>query len=252
MTTLYPLGYDGPDEGTVVDQFGTIDDVALRLAKAHPEFRRRVLAAVTAANGLVGIGGGWRSTEAQTQLFLSRYHEDPNGSVVWNGKRWSKNPGVASAAPPGSSFHESQTFASGVVGFQAVDIVGVDGNTHDDAWAWIHQHGPEFGLKDFTNVNSEPWHIQCAELPNGVASWIAAGRPDPIAPTPEEPVAVSYFKTDAKSLTIWATADGLNAVRLEEFTVEARGVDVFSVPVLAAGEADKYVFQAGLTAQSVR
>jgi hypothetical protein len=69
---------------------------------------------------------------------------------------------------------------------------------------------------------------------------------------PEEPVAVSYFKTDPASLTIWATSDGLNAVRLEEFTVTARGVDVFSVPALPAGEAAKFVYQAGLTAQSVK
>jgi hypothetical protein len=63
---------------------------------------------------------------------------------------------------------------------------------------------------------------------------------------------VSYFKTDPASLTIWATSDGLNAVRLEEFTVKARGVDVFTVPALPAAEAAKFVYQAGLTAQSVK
>jgi hypothetical protein len=68
----------------------------------------------------------------------------------------------------------------------------------------------------------------------------------------EEPVAVQYFKTAPDSLTIWATSDGLNAVRLEEFTVKARGIDVFAVAALPAGEAAKFVYQAGLTSQSVK
>jgi len=84
---------------------------------------------------------------------------------------------------------------------------------------------------------SFPWDVLAAD--------IAALTP------PEEPV-TKYFKLAADQLTIWATADDLNAVRLEEFTVKARGVDPFSVPVLPATEAAKLVYDGGLTYQSVR
>jgi hypothetical protein len=251
--TLYPLGYDGPDPDLVVDQFVTLDELAVTLVKAHPEFRRRMLAAIEVADGVVGIGGGWRSTALQTTLFLSRYYVDPNGSVYWNGQRWTKKAGVASAAPPGSSFHESQLFASGIWGFQAVDIVGADPPGHVAAHAWMAANGKTFGLKDFAKVNLEPWHIQCVGLPNSVSEWKSIGSPDP-APfdLPEEPVAVTYFKTAVDSLTIWATSDGLNASRLEEFNVKARGVDPFTVPVLPKVEVDKFTYHFGATAQSVR
>jgi hypothetical protein len=70
---------------------------------------------------------------------------------------------------------------------------------------------------------------------------------------PEEPVAVSYFKLAADSLTVWATSDNLIAVRLEGSQVNARGVDPFKVPVLPATEADKYVYHSsGLPRASVR
>lgn len=84
---------------------------------------------------------------------------------------------------------------------------------------------------------SFPWDV--------LADDIAALTP------PEEPV-THYFKLAADQLTIWATADDLNAVRLEEFTVKARGVDPFSVPVLNPTEAAKLVYDGGLTYQSVR
>jgi hypothetical protein len=219
--TLYPLGYDGPDPDLIVDKFVTLDELAVTLVKAHPEFRRRVLAAIEAAAGVVGIGGGWRSTATQTALFLSRYVVDPAGSIVWNGQHWSKKPGVASAAPPGSSFHESQLFASGIWGFQAVDIVGKDPSGHVAAQAWMHANGKQFGLKDFANVNSEPWHIQCVGLPNSVAEWKSIGSPDPATPTPpkpqppEEPVPLKLFNVKPSALNagpLFASGDGVTAV----------------------------------------
>jgi hypothetical protein len=76
---------------------------------------------------------------------------------------------------------------------------------------------------------------------------------DVLAADLEEPVAVTYFKVPgANPLTIFGTSDGFNATRLEEFTVKARGVDPFTVPTISQAEADKFVYQSGFTAQSVR
>lgn len=67
-----------------------------------------------------------------------------------------------------------------------------------------------------------------------------------------ELVTVEYFKLFGDTLTIWATADRLNAVRLDGSTAEARGVDPFAVPVISAAQAATYTFHAGLPFASVR
>jgi Putative peptidoglycan binding domain len=136
-------------------------------AKLHPEFKRRVTAMFVAANGHVGCGTGWRSTDVQRNLFLQRHVVSKSGTILWDGKRWALKPGMAPAAPPGSSFHEGLN--NGLA--MAIDVVG-------DA-VWADAHAAQFGLVQFSSVNHEPWHFQCVELPHGVTSWIGAGRPQP-------------------------------------------------------------------------
>jgi hypothetical protein len=128
-----------------------------------PEFATRLSALMLYGNGKLGFGGGSRTTAGQTALFLSRYHEDPNGAIFWNGKRWTKNPGVASAAPPGRSYHEPTTPDGKAL---AADMVG-DLSILDAA-------GPSFGLINFENVNNEPWHAQPMEIPHARAEYKAA------------------------------------------------------------------------------
>ena len=148
--TTYPNGYGS----TLL----TLEHLEARHGpKMHPEFRRRFFALVRAGEGIIGIGGGWRSTEEQA----ASYARDPKGF-----------------APPGSSFHEFQTFASGIVGYQAIDTVGRDGR-HAEAWAWLRANEARFGLRSFWNVNNEPWHVQCVDIPLSVSQWKNAGRPDP-------------------------------------------------------------------------
>lgn len=125
--------------------------------KMHPEYSRRIFACIAAADGLVGIGNGWRSTATQA----ARHAESPN-----------------TFAPPGSSFHESHTWSSGREAYAAVDTVGRNAQ-HQQAWNWMRDHAGRFGLCTFWNVNGEPWHTQFADLPKGAKSWKAAGRPDP-------------------------------------------------------------------------
>jgi hypothetical protein len=94
----------------------------------------------------------------QKALFLSRYTPDPNGSMLYQGQRYSKLPGVASAAPPGRSMHE--------LGL-AADLTGdLD---------WISANCASFGLKNFKDIGSEPWHVQPVELPNSRAEYEREG-----------------------------------------------------------------------------
>lgn len=140
--TLYPDGY-GTAEVTLEQM------VAKHGGRMHPEFARRFFAWIVSEGGRMGVGGGWRSTQPVKPGF----------------------------APPGMSFHETQTFASGFAGYAAVDLVHRQpGQVHrSPTWAETDS-AREFGLHTF--VTGEPWHIQCIEM-RGYQTWVNAGRPDP-------------------------------------------------------------------------
>lgn len=153
----FPYGYD--NERLTLEEL----DQRNQWSRLHPEFRRRLVAMFVDARNAgtdLGLGGGWRSSEAQTRLFLSRYVESVMGTVRWNGKRWKKLPNVASAAPPNSSYHEG----TDTDGFAfAADLVGdLD---------WMNANCHRFGLTHFKNVNAEPWHVQPEELPRSRSKY---------------------------------------------------------------------------------
>lgn len=118
--------------------------------KMHPEFAKRFFAYVEHKGGALGVGGGWRSIS-----------------------------NVSAASAVGKSFHQDQKFASGFVGYAAVDLVHVvPGNKHrSPTWAET-EDAPLYGLHTFIKVPNEPWHIQCIEM-RGWQTWVNAGRPDP-------------------------------------------------------------------------
>jgi hypothetical protein len=117
----------------------------------HPEFARRFFKYMEAKNGLLGVGGGFRTTQPTKPGF----------------------------APDGKSFHQAQTFASGIVGYCAVDLVVGTGGVHR-APTWSEcADAPGFMLHTF--VSGEPWHIQPLEI-RGHATWVSDGRKDPVAP----------------------------------------------------------------------
>lgn len=123
----------------------------------HPEMARRIFAWLEAQGGNIGIGGGWRSTYTQM-------------------KNWLLHPTVF--ARPGNSFHESVTWASGWVGYAALDLVETTpGGGRHNVLEWADTaNAPKYGLHTF--VNNEPWHIQCIET-RSVSAWKSAGSPDP-------------------------------------------------------------------------
>ena len=132
--------------------------------KMHPEFERRLFPWIESEQGRIGIGSGWRSSQ-------------PTDS---DGGRF---------APPGMSFHESQQFASGFVGYAAVDLVHINpGRVHRaPTWAEV-ESAKAYGLHAFIRrPKEEPWHVQCVEM-RGFGTWVNAGRPDPRPiPLPSDP-----------------------------------------------------------------
>lgn len=139
---MYPDGY-GTRMVTLTEMFerhGT---------RMHPEFARRFFAYIEHKAGLLGVGGGWRSTQPDKPGF----------------------------APDGKSFHQTQWFASGVGAYAAVDLVvpTSSGVHRSPTWAECAD-APAWGLHTF--ISGEPWHIQCIEM-RGWQTWVNAGRPDP-------------------------------------------------------------------------
>ena len=120
----------------------------------HPNMQERVAALIEASGGKIGLGQGLRDPTQQLQLFLSRHVPDPGGRYSFDGKRWSRLPNVAAAAPPGLSMHE--------IGL-AADITG--------DMSWLGQNAGRFDLQTFADVNREPWHVQPAELPRGRSAY---------------------------------------------------------------------------------
>jgi len=137
--TTFPYGYYGNPQG-----MGTQLTLAQVLAKQtvvrlHPEFRRRMIALMTAAAEAgvpLGVGTGWRVQPSK-----------PNGDPL---------PGFAR---PGNSNHEGFPVGPGSTGAVAADMVP------NISWPWMHANVARFGLRTFKYVNNEPWHIQPIEIP---------------------------------------------------------------------------------------
>jgi LAS superfamily LD-carboxypeptidase LdcB len=130
----------------------------------HPEFRNRLIAMFdfARASGVnLGIGGGARKIAAQEQLFLARHDTVLfGGCCKYNGKRYKLRKGMAHAAPPGLSYHEEGCLD----GFGlAADLIG--------DLKWMGANCAKFGLKEFSLIGNEPWHVQPTEFPNSRSQY---------------------------------------------------------------------------------
>lgn len=193
MTVTYQVGYHGRrmtlTELKAWDRFRLVD----------PEMQRRLVALMDAARAAghdVGVGGGFRYRTEQESLFKERHVRALSGCCFFAGSFWKKRDGVAHAAPPGRSFHEATTPSGSCL---AVDMVGwQDG--------WMRRNVTRFGLREFSQVNGEEWHLQPVEVPTSRSQYRPAqhalkpfplpgiGDPYGIWPTVTKPT----IKTGAK------------------------------------------------------
>lgn len=201
MASTYLYGYDTPPKRATASEL----DTKRTWSKLHPEMRRRLLALFDAsreAGHEVGLGGGWRTDAIQLATFLARHNEvSTGGCCTYNGKRYALKPGMAPAAPPGNSYHESTTDDEAL----AADLIG--------DLVWMNANCWRFGLIHFAQVNKEPWHVQPTELPRSrskytgqqLAVWPLPTPPAPVpVPTPPPGPAPT---TEAKMLTIVGNED---------------------------------------------
>lgn len=138
-------------------------------AGVHPEVQKRVIAMMDAARAAgtdLGVGGAYRSTAEQEQLFYSRHVASLTGCCWYKLRRWKLRDGMAHAAPPGKSYHEP-TLASCCL---ALDMVGWENG-------WLERNAARFAMRTFTEVNGERWHIQPASVPASRATYSPSLHP---------------------------------------------------------------------------
>lgn len=183
MTRTYPDGWSTPPRQL------TIDEVAKRHSKSNPEFLRRVMAMMVDCPTSLGIGESSRSSAQQEAVFRQRYvpYTVPPG-IFWDGAWWRKKNGVAAAAPPGRSYHEDDIPG----GSLAVDMIG--------DLKWMKAACANYGLREFSQVNSEPWHVQPAEIPTARSAW--DGTPIQYIPLPSDPKPPTDDEDDMAYLAI--------------------------------------------------
>lgn len=126
--------------------------------------------------------GDYRTYDQQVALFVSRYSTTPTstGEVkVWNGRRYWRKPGVASAAVPGTSNHGWGLAIDAAlrVNGQTVTITAdPDGpGPVKSGLAWLLKNADRYGFS--WELQSEPWHIRYyagARLPKAVRDYEAS------------------------------------------------------------------------------
>lgn len=108
----------------------------------------RMLAAGCPGGGITDAG---RTNAEQVAIFLQRYttswlHSSHRDRRTWLGHTYWRRVGVASAATPGESNHETG---------RALDLAG-------SALAWVRAHGAAYGWQR-DRVTGEAWHIEYIE-----------------------------------------------------------------------------------------
>jgi len=145
-------GRGGDDTGRVADGVTVFDDQEPAVANLDAALVEALRQAATEASGAgveLIVNSGWRSPEYQDELFQEAVAEYGSREEA---ARW-----VATSA---TSPHVSG---------EAVDI------GHEDATAWLSEHGFEFGLCQI--YDNEPWHYELRS--EAMAQGCPAMYPDP-------------------------------------------------------------------------
>ncbi|WIA99754.1 D-alanyl-D-alanine carboxypeptidase family protein [Curtobacterium sp. MCBA15_012] len=117
------------------------------------------------------LAEGYRPLATQIDYFNARYHVVASGGVWWNGKRWAKNAGAATAAVPGTSPHGNAV---------AVDLwSGIDTSfTTANHRVWVRVSA-KYGWTNTGTGFGEPWHQEwsAARVTKRVTLTAALVRP---------------------------------------------------------------------------
>lgn len=223
QSVIYPKALQGQTNGEIdpalMGNSGTRGMLLLQVA--IPAWQALVASAAQAGH-VLDATGMYRSYDQQVALFTSRYVTPPVAGATeikkWNGQSWSKKPGVASAAVPGTSNHGwGLAIDTAEQSDSDPEAESIDQPTLD----WMVGNAARFGFS--WELQSEPWHIRYVagdNIPQAVIEWMAGQLP-PIPPQPDPPPAEEVVLKDMPTLH---KGDTGNAVVVLQGMLIQRGV----------------------------
>lgn len=208
VEVLYPWGYQ-----RMLVPMARLKELA-RFDLLEPEMAERMEAFLISRKGEMGIGGAVRFVQPEKDGF----------------------------AKPGESFHELQTFISGLKFYTAFDLVCRNGeNVHrSPRWDEVPRQGSDhpdiarYGIH--ANVPGEPWHHQPIEI-DGYRTWVNNGRPHPdgnfviyqapqAPPPPPPPPTGGLYELGARTLKIASPSMRGNDVQWVQQVLKDQGLSL--------------------------
>lgn len=153
-----------------------VNDVLLD--DAHPELARRFRRGANRFGSDVHVNSVLRDTALQSEFW------DCYQNFLASG-RCPANCGRSNCAPanrPGTSNHEPHPAYS-----LAIDAEPVDGDW-PGLWAAMEAEGLIFPIRDSAGRLTEPWHLQCVEIPETSYAHGSEDRLPLDPPTPSDPL----------------------------------------------------------------
>lgn len=174
----------------------------------------------------VFVREAYRSLATQIAIFLARYVVAVIG-VLYDGRRWAKKPGQATAAPPGTSVHGWAL---------AVDIwSGIDSSfTSANHLVWVRV-AAKYGWKNTGKAFGEPWHQEwsAARVTKQVAQSASLVRPTPVGGALENTITAPQERQEEEEpMTVLVTSPAGQSFIVGGLVVEPSPSDVKGTSVL--------------------
>lgn len=218
---MRPAALDGVRNGylpaELLDRVPGLDGGATVVLEHSAARAWRAMTAVAEAAGVTlrtNPGSrSYRSYAEQLTIWTARYYRAQSG-ILWNGYRWQKRSGVATAARPGTSNH----------GYGLAVDIALD---EPEPLEWLRAEAARFGF--YETVTYEPWHwvfLAGDDLPPGVIEHELSALLNP-----NEGTTMLHIRHDTTLNIYWSVDPGAPEAQTKEID-DPSGLKLQGVPIL--------------------